>query len=310
MKRLRTVLLGLLLALALSSAATTATASAAGSPSNPDQADGPGILTIEQLNMCMWGSKETPSCFPNTSGAAVDSAAWTAEEKRVAALKRASVATQVSRHIPDVITVSEGCLGDLRSVADTIGYQLAYQETGAGTDNRPRDCTAGRGVGVNAILAKEITGPGPHGYYENPGWRSYLCAQVGTSEWPSVRVCTTHLSLKSQDSHQAVECAALRDDVLTPTAGPTVFAGDVNMAGSGENCAPGTHSGLKDLERSAADQKANPTDGLQHIYYSGFWRQSCGWSYTVENTDHEGFLLELGKSTPAGGLGECWRGIR
>lgn len=288
--------------------ATSAGAAATGSPSNPDQADGPGIITIEQLNMCMWGSTMTPDCFPNDSGAAQDSAAWTAEEQRIAGLKRDAIVAQVERHIPDVITVDEGCLNDLTAVASQIGYELATQTTGGATT--PRQCTAGRGVAVNAVLAKDITGTGPQGYFESGGHRSYICAKVTTDEWSSVQVCNAHLSLKTQEPHQTTECNILRDDILDPSPGPTLFAGDVNMSLAGENCAPDRYHGLKDLERTAADQQANKTDGLQQIYYSaGFWRESCGWAYTVEHTDHKGFLLELGKTDP-GQLDECWRNIR
>lgn len=79
-------------------------------------------------------------------------------------------------------------------------------------------------------------------------------------------------------------------------------SGDVNTSVAGDNCAPSRYHGLKDTEWTAGDQQANPTDGLQHIYYTanGFWRQSCGWVYSVEHTDHKGFLLELGKSAPSG----------
>lgn len=294
-----------IIALTFSGPSTTAAAS------NPDQADGPGIITIEQLNMCMWGSTMTPSCFPNSAAdlphADPD---WIAAEEATAAAKRQAVITQFSRHNPDVVTVDEACLGDLQKVAAAVGYELSYIDTGGGTDHKPRNCTAGRGIGVNAILAKNITAAGPSGYFQDPGWRSYVCAQVSTSEWPSVRVCNTHLSLKGQEGRQPVECAYLRDQILNPSTGPVLFAGDVNMSGANENCAPSRFHGLKDTEWSAADREANPTDGLQHIYYSanGLWRHSCGWAYTVEHTDHKGFLLEVGTDAPDHDVGSC--GVR
>ena len=274
-------------------------------PTNPDQAYGPGIVTIEQTNMCMWGSKETPFCFANTHQPG--EAGWEAAELATAERKRDSLISQYNRHRPDVITVTEGCLGDLRTVADAIGYQLRYQETGGGTDDKARECTVDRGVGVNAILARTFTGTGPQGYFQEHGYRSYLCAQVGTTEqWQSFRVCTTHLSLPSQDGRQPIECEIMRD-VLADSPGDVLFAGDLNMKGPGEHCAPADLNGLKNLERDPANNTG--VSGLQHIYYSstGMWRQSCGWSYTVENTDHKGFLLELGRSsdpdTPAGCFG-------
>lgn len=298
------MLIGLTLLLAVGWAASAASASSGRASTNPDQADGPGIITIEQLNMCMWGSRETEDCFPNDG-----EPNWTEAERETAAQKRAAMIEEITDHIPDLVTVSEGCLDDLREVADAIGYELAYQDTGGGTDDVPRACTVDRGIGVNAILAKDITGTGPQGYFEDPGWRSYLCAQVSTDEWDSVRVCTAHLSLKSQGDRQAIECAMLRDEILDPSPGYTLFAGDVNMSGANENCAPDRFHGLKNLERTADDQAENPRDGLQHIYYSaGFWRQSCAWSYSVEHTDHEGFLLELGTSPPDE-YGRCWRNV-
>lgn len=270
----------------------------AAAATNPGQADGPGIITIEQLNMCMWGSEQTPGCFSNPYQP-TDSR-WRAAELRTATQKRSSVVTQFNRHDPDVVTVSEGCLGDLQDVAETVGYELAYVSTGGGTDHKPRECSVGRGIGVNAILARDITGPGPRGYFQDPGWRSYLCAQVSTSEWSSVRVCTAHLSLKTQGDRQQIECAHLRDQVLDASPGSVLFAGDVNMSGANQHCAPSRFHGIKDLAWSAEDREASKVDGLQHIYYSanGFWRQSCGWAYTVEHTDHPGFLLELGKEAP------------
>lgn len=289
---------------ALSLPTALAMPTAVGAPA-PAPAEGSGVITVEQLNMCMWGSVETAFCYPN--GRTKGTAAWTTEERRVARLKRDAVITQFRRHTPDVITVNEGCLGDLRTVASAIGYELAYQDTGSGTDHKPRNCTAGRGIGVNAILARSVRSTGPAGYYEEPGYRSYLCAGVSTQAWPSVRVCTSHLSLKSQGAgRQARECASLRS-TLAASREPTVFAGDVNMLGT-QNCVPSGFHGLRDRESTAAGRAANPTDGLQHIYYGpGFWRQSCGWSYSVGHTDHKGFLLELGTRAPAGGAASCRR---
>lgn len=272
-------------------------------PSNPGQADGAGIITVEQTNMCMWGSVETPSCFSNPYEQGAPG--WEAAERDTADRKRDSLITQYQRHLPDVITVSEGCLSDLEAVADAIGYQLRYQDTGDGTDGVPRQCTVGRGAGVNAILAAEFIGDGPQGYFQEQGYRSYLCAQVSTQEWDSVRVCTTHLSLPSQGP-QPIECAFLRDQVLDPSAGFVIFAGDVNMKGPSRHCAPDRFHGMTNTEQNP--DQVSSRSGLQHIYYSanGFWRQSCGWSYHVSDTDHRGFLLELGVEAPEG-RGPCWR---
>lgn len=275
-------------------------------PSNPNQAWGEGIITVEQTNMCMWGSTMTLPCFPNPHEEG--DPGWEEAELDIAQRKRESLITQYERHLPDVITVSEGCLSDLEFVADAIGYQLRYQETGGGADDLPRQCTVDRGAGVNAILAAEFTGEGPQGYFEEAGHRSYICAQVSTAEWDSVRVCTSHLSLPSQDDHQEIECEILRDEILDASDGFVIFAGDVNMKGANQNCAPDRFHGLKNTEKNP--DQVTPQSGLQHIYYSanGFWRQSCAWSYAVADTDHRGFLLELGVEPPDG-LGECWRGI-
>ena len=298
-------------AVAVAAAVTVSTALAdpvTSSPTNPGQVDGPGIITIEQLNMCMWGSEETPSCFTNDAEPGSD--AWTQQETRAAASKRDSMVAQYQRHIPDVLTVNEGCLNDLQAVADQIGYDLRYEDTGDGTDGKPRQCSVDRGPAVNAILAEKFTGDGPHGYFEDQGYRSYVCAQVATDEWDSVRVCTAHLSLAEQDDHRETECEILRNDILGASDGYVLFAGDVNKKGAGAHCAPSGFHGLKDADRPGDD--GDVTAGLQHIYYSanGFWRQTCGWGYTVDETDHKGFLLELGKSAPADSPAEeCWRGI-
>lgn len=196
------------------------------------------------------------------------------------------------------------------TAAAAIGYQYRVVSTGAGTDGVARSCTVGRGISVNAVLAKKITGVVSSGYYQDPGWRSWLCVGVSTAEWPAVKVCTTHLSLSTgeQATRQAVECAKLRDQILDPMRGYVIMAGDINM--STRDCMPTGYHGLRNAERTEQDRDANPLDGLLHIYYTanGFWRQTCGWSYSVGYTDHEGFLLELGKSAPAN-RPDCWRVI-
>ncbi|MFD0556898.1 hypothetical protein FB566_2151 [Stackebrandtia endophytica] len=312
---IRRWLLGVTAALALIvsgghaiAAAETATPASQPSPTNPNQAYGPGIITVKQTNMCMWGSLETPFCFANS--VEPGTAGWEAAERKTAERKRASLVVQYQRHLPDVLTVTEGCLGDLEIVAETIGYQLRYQETGGGTDGKARECTVDRGIGVNAILAKKFTGDGPSGYFQEQGYRSYLCARVSVNEqWNSFQVCTTHLSLSSQGDRQQIECAFLRDSILDKLSGDVILAGDLNMKGRGQHCAPDDFNGLKNTERKAEDNTA--LSGLQHIYYSStkIWRQSCAWSYAVSDTDHRSFLLELGRSRPDDNGGPCWRGI-
>ena len=297
-------------AVALAAAGLQATSAMASqsnaSTTNPGQADGEGIITIEQVNMCMWGSEMTPGCFPNDEKP--DSDAWKKKEAAVAKKKRDSVITQYDRHIPDVLTVSEGCLNDLEYVAEEIGYDLKYEDTGDGTDYKPRQCSVDRGPAVNAILAKKFTGDGPKGYYEDPGYRSYVCAEVSTDEWEAVTACTTHLSLASQGDSQDIECEMLRDEILGKIDGYVLLAGDLNKKGKDNHCMPSGYHGMTNTERN--DEDSTVLSGLEHIYYTanGFWRQSCGWSYTVEDTDHKGFLLELGTSKPDG-RGDCWRSL-
>lgn len=300
----------ILVATALILAVITAPVASAGT--NPDQVDGPGIITIEELNMCMWGSDKTETCFPNPylddPDHTKDSDWWNAEFA-MARLKNQAVIDQFTRHAPDVITVSEGCADDMVHVAQTIGYQLIVQRTGS--ESKLRSCSVDRGLTVNAIMAKSVTLT-QRGWLREGGFRTYVCGKVVTDEWSAVHVCTTHLSLATQDPEwHALECAYVRDQILDPSTAPTVMAGDMNRSGANTHCAPDQFDGLKNLERTAEDQAANPRDGLLHIYYraSMMHRQTCGWSYTVEHTDHEGFLLELGKNPPDS-LGECWRGIR
>ena len=210
------------------------------------------------------------------------------------------------------MTVNEACSADMDAVAKATGYRRYYFQTGSApphaASNRPRVCTVGRGYSVNAVLARTITAGGPHGYFAVAGgsYRSYVCAQVSTSEWKSVRVCTAHLSLGSQANRslgagklQQAECTILNRDVLNKSAGYVLFAGDLNRSGRNQNCAPSRFHGLKDAKYGSA--RSITHDGLQHIYYSaGFWRQTCGWAYTVDSTDdHKGFLLELGKQGAA-----------
>lgn len=311
-------------AVALAVLGVAATPAAAGT--NPEQADGPGILTVEQTNMCMWGSDTNGrSCFGNRVEPAPSSplheggdrfAGWRHAERAVAARKRGALVTQFARHDPDVVTVNEGCLDDLRAVAHAVHYELRYQPTGIdGHGKRPRQCSVGRGGGVNAILARRVTGPGPSGYFAERGHltptRTFLCAQVSTHEWHSVRICTAHLATGGRPSSRAYECAQLRT-LLSTSHGPVVFAGDVNMSGSGRNCAPAGYYGLKDRENSAAGRRRFRANGVQQIYYTAgvFHRQSCGWAYRVGPTDHTGFLLELGASLAKRELGPCHRKIR
>lgn len=53
-------------------------------------------------------------------------------------------------------------------------------------------------------------------------------------------------------------------------------------------CKPFGYSAIKDTSASYPS-----TGGLQHVYYKGFYRQSCGWAYQVAHTDHPGYTLEL-----------------
>jgi hypothetical protein len=277
-------------------------ANAAGATTNPDQKSGPGIITVEQLNMCMWGSDRTPDCFPNSQDPTSNPVGWTEAEKGMARAKRESIEVQIGRHEPDVVTVDEGCLGDLTQVAADTGYELVSYETGRG-----RECTAGRGISVNAILSRTVDSTGPSGYFPSSGgtqsYRSYVCAHVHTADFPTpLRICAAHLSLSNQATYQS-DCTALRNVLDQGPAGEfSVFAGDVNRGRSDPtNCAPSRFHGLKDRLYSGTSS----TDGLQHIYYSanGLWRGTCGWAYSVDDTDHDGFLLEL--SDHSLGTGDC-----
>jgi hypothetical protein len=287
----------LLLVGVLASASLTV-ANAASAATNPDQKSGPGIITVEQLNMCMWGSTFTPDCFPNSQNASQNPSGWTATEQSVASAKRTSVKAQISRHNPDIITVNEGCLNDLTQVAADTGYEIVSYETGRG-----RQCTVNRGISVNAVLSRTVDSTGPHGYLSSASYRSYVCAHVHTANFPtSVRICTAHLSLRSQATYES-DCTNM-ENVLNQgsTTEFSLFAGDVNRGRTDPtNCAPSRFHGLKDRLYSGTSS----TDGLQHIYYSanGLWRGSCGWAYDVENTDHKGFLLEL--SDHSLGIGDC-----
>lgn len=253
----------------------------------------PATLTVEQVNLCMWGSVETQFCFQNDL--AKDDPRWTAAEHRIAGAKRQALVTQVERHKPDVITVNEGCLNDVVKVARAIQYEVRIQTTGGGTDGDPRLCTVDRGPAVNAIFAQRFVGTGPQGYFADQGYRSYLCSQVSSAPdpdappasgtEPSVRVCTAHLSLGSQGSSQVAECQILRDQILDLSAGPVIFAGDVNRS-DGQDCAPARFQVF--------------ADGLQHIYATTdtLRPESPSWSDIVEHTDHDGLLVKLGPAVP------------
>lgn len=78
--RVRTVIVALAATVLV---ATSALAASAQSPSNPDQADGPGIITVEQVNMCMWGSVLDNSCFGNPYGDNTTHPSWASEERRI-----------------------------------------------------------------------------------------------------------------------------------------------------------------------------------------------------------------------------------
>lgn len=289
----------------------------------------PQQLRIYQLNMCMWGAKYyvkdnqtgADTCFPDpyvsqdANGKLHYKSGYTAKEQSIAALKRQSVVDQVTDTQPDAVTVNETCKGDVEKIvtalrADGLDYTFKSYEAGRGTGSEPRPCSVDRGPTVNAIIAHGfVAGSKQGGYFETGGYRSWVCAKLPSD----VRICNAHLSLAKQDwggvYHQPIECAILRDN-LASTSEPTVFAGDVNMKGHRQNCAPASFWGLRDLDYNPSDR--TPRSGVQHIYYSpDFTRGStCGHARTVANTDHKGFLLDLEHvSTRTRGKACTWRDV-
>lgn len=296
---------------------------------DPAPATAPANFSVYQMNMCMWGAKYyvkagqtgADTCFPDpyvskdSNGDLLYASGYTDTEKEIAAAKRSSIISQVERFTPDAVTLNEACKGDMESVvtalrADGLNYTFKSFEVGRGRGSAPRPCSVDRGDAVNGIIAHGFVSDSKQAaYFETDGYRSWVCATVNSG----VRVCTAHLSLAAEKwggyYHQPIECAELRDN-LASTSTPTVFAGDVNMKGSRENCAPSAFWGLKDIEYDAADR--NGLSGLQHIYYSpDFTRaDSCGQMHIVAHTDHKGFLLDLqGVPTRTRGAACDWRDV-
>lgn len=295
----------------------------------------PAAFRVYQMNMCMTGSPHyvkdnakngqngSVTCFPNRyvskdrKGKLHYKKGFAARERKIAGQKRQAVIDQIKRFRPTAVTLNEVCTGDLSKIVKRLrpaGYSYTYKAhgIGKGRSSASLKCSAKRGASADAIIAHGfISGSKQGGYYEKNGYRAWLCARVSTGH---VRVCTTHLSLRTQHwggkNHQRIECAKLRR-ILRATSTKTVFGGDVNMKAAKQNCAPAKYWGLQDVDTHASAR--TPRSGLQHIYYSPDYTRggSCGTIHTVPHTDHKGFLLDLkGTAKRTRGKACTWRDVR
>lgn len=294
----------------------------AGPPMTRPAHAAPSSFRVFQTNMCMWGTKYYVSktkdqngkatCFPNdkvwsSGGKVVTADGWEQEEQAIAQQKRDSMVATLKKYQPAAMTVNEGCEGDIKAVAQEAGYTYQKVDLGGG---QGRQCTTGRGIAVNAILAKGFQNATPEGgYFQSGGARAWMCSVVD-----GVRVCTAHLSLPPpKQKPQAVECNILRARVRDRSGRPTIFAGDTNKNHNlhKDNCMPTGFYGLQDIEVDSG--QVNSQSGMQQVYYSDDLTRNdtCGHMPAVAHTDHKGFWIDLHPAaSPTRGAACTWRDVR
>jgi hypothetical protein len=264
LSRIRTVIAILLTGVALVSPVSAATAAelpiAAGSP-----------YRLLQMNLCLSG---LAGCYAATQyPKVVDDAI-----------------AQIGAVDPNAVTVNEGCSGDAERIAAEAGYHLRFAPVIYGGALLPCRNPDGRGVFGIAVLTKEqIRTSADQAYAAQAGVeeRRWLCATTVRD----VAVCASHLSTRGSDAARGANEAQCQDlsQVLAQymAAGPTVFGGDVNRAGS--CAAPGM--------ATVTDAAAGQLSGIQHIYSSSeFWSPEAQVVPTVY-TDHD-FLVAHGRLAP------------
>ena len=199
---------------------------------------------------------------------------------------------QIGAVDPNAVTLNEGCGGDAERIAAETGYHLRFATVIYRGARLPCRNPHGRGVFGIAVLTKEqIRTSGDQAYAAQAGVeeRRWLCATTVRD----VTVCASQLGTRDSDADRAAneaQCQELRQVLAQHVAaGPTVFGGDVNRAGS---CAA---PGMATLTDAAAGQLS----GIQHIYLSSEFRSPEADVAPAVYTDHD-FLVAHGRLAPPG----------
>ena len=147
---------------------------------DPARAPGPRDApeyTVVQMNLCLSGRA---GCFARTHyPAVVDEAV-----------------RQIRRYDADAVTLAEVCSGDVRTLADEVGYAARFAPVNAGS-GLPIPCRTpgGRGVYGIAVLSRApVTDSRDTRYDSQDGIEDRQALCVTTAQ--EVTVCGTHLTLR------------------------------------------------------------------------------------------------------------------
>jgi endonuclease/exonuclease/phosphatase (EEP) superfamily protein YafD len=236
-----------------------------------DPARGPGSreatqYTVVQMNLCLSGRA---GCFARTHyPAVVDEAV-----------------RQIRRYDADAVTLAEVCSGDVRTLADEVGYAARFAPVKAGS-GLPIPCRTpgGRGVYGIAVLSRAaVTGSHDTRYASQDGIEDRRALCVTTAQ--AVTVCGTHLTLRFPRPVGTVNEAQCRElaDVLAHRThrGPLLASGDMNRA---DPCAP---PGMWTRTDAAALQSA----GLQHVYGNSWFADPVTRVEPMRFTDHDALVV-------------------
>lgn len=227
--------------------------------------EAPGY-TVVQMNLCLSGRA---ACFGRTHYPAVLDEA----------------ARQIRRHDADAVTLAEVCSGDVRTLADRIGYAARFAPVNAGS-GLPLPCRSpsGRGVYGIAVLSRApVTSSHATRYEAQDGVEDRQALCVTTAQ--GVAVCGTHLTLQFPQPVRNVNQAQCRQLARLlahrQQRGPLLAGGDLNRTAS---CAP---PGMWTRTDAAAVQSA----GLQHVYGNARFADPVVRVEPMRFTDHDALVV-------------------
>jgi endonuclease/exonuclease/phosphatase family metal-dependent hydrolase len=236
---------------------------------NPAGAPGPGNATeytVVQMNLCLSGRA---GCFARTRyPAVVDEAV-----------------RQIRRYDADAVTLAEVCSGDVRTLADELGYAARFAPVDAGSGLPIRCRTpSGRGVYGIAVLSRApVTHSHDTRYDSQDGIEDRQALCVTTAQ--EITVCGTHLTLRLPQPVGKVNEAQCRElaNLLAHRRrhGPLLASGDMNRT---EPCAP---PGMWTRTDAAALQSA----GLQHVYGNAAFADPVARVEPMRFTDHDALVV-------------------
>jgi endonuclease/exonuclease/phosphatase family metal-dependent hydrolase len=213
-----------------------------------------------QLNLCLSGFA---GCYdPATYPANVEEAV-----ARIAELR------------PDAVTVTEACRRDAATMADSLGYDVAFARVRYAGAPLPCVDPGDRGLFGNAVLTRtRIVGSESERFDAQVDLeeRRWLCATTRSD----VVVCAAHLETPHTPAAAAArnaQCQELAAVLATRSTGTFVFGGDVNRR---EACAPPG-------AWRRADSAADSAPGVQHVYGSADLRHPRSAVLPAELTDHD-----------------------